>query len=122
MKKITKTMLISILLASSSAMASDMSCVEMPSNASSKINTGGYDAEASMRQGYDKSDDPAATLFACASMAVDMNPTAIISDRCGCKQAVKEMCKFEWKKGKLKISAGAGAQAAWCVPFKFLAG
>lgn len=124
MRTIKYAILALSIMTSASVLAEevDMSCMETPANASEQLNLGGFDRHSTMMQGYKTVDDPASTLFTCFSMAADMNPKAVVSDRCGCLASIKKLCSFDWHKGKLKISASGGASAAWCVPFKFLAG
>jgi len=123
MQKIKVMVLAASIMMSASAMAEvDMSCVETPDNANAPLNIGGFDRQANMTKGYELVDNPAATLFACFSMAADMNPKSVVSDRCGCLAAIKKVCKFDWRKGSLRVSASDGANAGWCMPFKFLAG
>lgn len=69
--------------------------------------------------GKDQNNMPGQLMY-CALQATDIDPRAVFSN-CGCAKVIKKLCKFKWDKGILQISAGGGAQDAWCYPFKFLA-
>ena len=69
--------------------------------------------------GKDQDNMPGQLMY-CAMQAADIDPRTVFSN-CGCKVVIKKLCKYKWKNGVLRISAGGGANDAWCYPFKFLA-
>jgi hypothetical protein len=100
----------------------DMKCYKEPSNTGAELNTGTFDKQANMQQGYDNGENPAAELAGCFAQTAFEGPQSIVSNHCGCKEAIQKLCKFDWDDGHLDISASGGASRAWCVPFSFMAG
>lgn len=116
----------SILIAIAASMipltaSASLACFESPENSGVTNNIGGFDSSALTQKSYKENQSPAQDLLGCFSQVAFEGPESIIGNHCGCLEAVKSSCKFEWDDGSLDISATGGAMRAWCVPFAFLA-
>jgi len=93
----------------------DLSCVEEAPNTEQGKDIGGFEDKEGLRSSMTEAvQNPAMDLLFC-SMQIDFQPAASIKKKCGCLQAIEELCSYDVK--DFDISAGGGASRAMCAPF-----
>lgn len=116
-----KTIVILNLALFSFCSNANLSCFKEPANESQSSQTiGGMNKHDATIDGYKKALNPTQDLLACFMQSVYEGPKSVIK-HCGCKQAVRESCRFDFKHGLLKITPLNGAKMQWCATFSFLA-
>lgn len=116
-----RILILALLLSFTSISYASEACFEQADNFEQGASIGGFDKEKAVKDGYSDIQDPAQDLMGCFLQTSYEGPQSVVSNHCGCKESVKELCKFKFDKGVLKISASGGAKKAWCVPFSFMA-
>jgi hypothetical protein len=115
MKKIIATAFLLISLTGSALAGSgSMGCFEVPTNDTALDHMSGFDKQAEREKGYAENENPAQELFFCA-MSVATQPLA--KENCRCKERVRELCGFGFRKGNIFYKVKNGAQLPWCLAF-----
>ena len=111
-----KCFLLVVALCFSLPTLSSMECYEEPEDSALTDNVDGYDKREFVKSEFERTQDAKKDLDACAMQLVFQPPHKIF-EVCGCKQAIKSMCKVEKKLGKYIMKPKNGANMAQCLPF-----
>lgn len=110
--------ILSVAFFISSPAFSEASCFKKPSNYEQGKSTapGGANKEQITNEQYEKVEAGAMGILLCNAQLAYEGPHTIFKN-CGCRQAIKKSCSFNWKHGVLKASGKNGATAAMCTPW-----
>lgn len=105
-----KILLVGLLCLLPSLSFADSSCLQIKN-----FNDPSGQKEEQTMEGIESMADPAKDLFGCFSAVGSGQAKGEVAGGCGCKQSIKKLCKFNWK--KKRVTASGGADYAWCAVF-----